>query len=236
MFNKLKKKTLSTYITIAPNWKQNKCYIMQTSHPLRVRLPSTGTTVIFLVFPSEFLYIFIIEYHVECFWYISDGYFSFYTELEYDKYWSASCFPTPQLYVWENFPYPYIQICILIFFFLMVIYSCISGRAGSLLLCGLFSRCGAWASHCRAALLQGTGSKAGSFSSDAHGLSSCSCWALKHRLKSCSTRASLLRGPRDLPWSGIEPVSPALAGGFFTTEPPGKPQYTHLFVQMYNPL
>ena len=116
------------------------------------------------------------------------------------------------------------------------IYSCISGRSGSLLLCGLFSRCGAWASHCRAALSQGTGSKAGSFSSDAHGLSSCSCWALKHRLKSCGTRASLLRGPRDLPWSGIEPVSPALAGGFFTTEPPGKPQYTHLFVQMYNPL
>ena len=29
--------------------------------------------------------------------------------------------------------------------------------------------------------------------------------------------------PRDLPDPGIEPVSPALAGGFFTTEPPGKP-------------
>ena len=28
---------------------------------------------------------------------------------------------------------------------------------------------------------------------------------------------------RDLPDSGIEPGSPALAGGFFTTEPPGKP-------------
>ena len=27
----------------------------------------------------------------------------------------------------------------------------------------------------------------------------------------------------DLPRPGIEPVSPALAGGFFTTEPPGKP-------------
>jgi len=27
----------------------------------------------------------------------------------------------------------------------------------------------------------------------------------------------------DLPGSGIEPVSPALAGGFSTTEPPGKP-------------
>ena len=27
----------------------------------------------------------------------------------------------------------------------------------------------------------------------------------------------------DLPRSGIKPVSPALAGSFFTTEPPGKP-------------
>ena len=27
----------------------------------------------------------------------------------------------------------------------------------------------------------------------------------------------------DLPRLGIKPVSPALAGGFFTTEPPGKP-------------
>ena len=29
--------------------------------------------------------------------------------------------------------------------------------------------------------------------------------------------------PRDLPNPGIEPMSPALAGGFFTTMPPGKP-------------
>ena len=29
--------------------------------------------------------------------------------------------------------------------------------------------------------------------------------------------------PRDLPDPGIEPMSPALAGEFFTTEPPGKP-------------
>ena len=32
--------------------------------------------------------------------------------------------------------------------------------------------------------------------------------------------------PEDLPYTGIEPgspVSPALAAGFFTTEPPGKP-------------
>ena len=30
--------------------------------------------------------------------------------------------------------------------------------------------------------------------------------------------------PGDLLDTGIEPVSPVLAGGFFTTEPPGKPQ------------
>ena len=30
--------------------------------------------------------------------------------------------------------------------------------------------------------------------------------------------------PGDLPNSGIEPTSPSLEGGFFTTEPPGKPQ------------
>ena len=28
---------------------------------------------------------------------------------------------------------------------------------------------------------------------------------------------------QDLPRSGVEPMSPALAGKFFTTEPPGKP-------------
>ena len=32
--------------------------------------------------------------------------------------------------------------------------------------------------------------------------------------------------PRDLPDPGVEPASPAFAGGFFTTEPPGKPNQT----------
>ena len=31
--------------------------------------------------------------------------------------------------------------------------------------------------------------------------------------------------PGDLPNPGIKPESPALGGGFFTTEPPGKPQF-----------
>ena len=32
---------------------------------------------------------------------------------------------------------------------------------------------------------------------------------------------------RALPDPGIELASPALAGGFFTTEPPGKPRFIH---------
>ena len=43
------------------------------------------------------------------------------------------------------------------------------------------------------------------------------------RLSSCGTRAHLLRGMWDLPRPGLEPVSPASAGGFSTTAPPGKP-------------
>ena len=45
-----------------------------------------------------------------------------------------------------------------------------------------------------------------------------------HRLSSCGSRAELLRGMWDLPRPGLEPVSPALAGRFSTTAPPGKPQ------------
>ena len=43
------------------------------------------------------------------------------------------------------------------------------------------------------------------------------------RLSSCGSRAQLLRGMWDLPRSGLEPVSPALAGRFSTAAPPGKP-------------
>ena len=43
------------------------------------------------------------------------------------------------------------------------------------------------------------------------------------RFSSCGSRAHLLRGMWDLPRPGLEPVSPALAGRFSTTAPPGKP-------------
>ena len=45
----------------------------------------------------------------------------------------------------------------------------------------------------------------------------------EHRLSNCGSRAQPLRGMWDLPRPGLEPVSPALAGGFSTTAPPGKP-------------
>ena len=44
------------------------------------------------------------------------------------------------------------------------------------------------------------------------------------RLSNCGSRAQPLRGMWDLPRPGLEPVSPALAGGFSTTAPPGKPR------------
>ena len=48
------------------------------------------------------------------------------------------------------------------------------------------------------------------------------------RLSNCGSRAQSLRGMWDLPRPGLKPVSPALAGRFSTTAPPGKP-YTNSY-------
>ena len=77
--------------------------------------------------------------------------------------------------------------------------------------CDGFSCCGAWALGARASVVV------------AHGLSSCGSRALERRLSSCGAWAQLLHGMWDLPGPGLKPVSPALAGGFLTTAPPGKP-------------
>ena len=50
----------------------------------------------------------------------------------------------------------------------------------------------------------------------AHGLQT-------RRLSSCGSRVQLLCGMCDLSRPGLEPVSPALAGRFSTSVPPGKP-------------
>ena len=57
----------------------------------------------------------------------------------------------------------------------------------------------------------------------AHGLSNCGLLPLKHRLSSCAIQDWVLLGMWGLPGPGIKPVTPALTGGFFSTEPPGKP-------------
>ena len=40
--------------------------------------------------------------------------------------------------------------------------------------------------------------------------------------------------PKDLPHPRIEPVCPALAGRFFTTEPPGKPKLERAYLPTYS--
>ena len=60
------------------------------------------------------------------------------------------------------------------------------------------------------------------------------------RLSSCGSRAQLFRGMWDLPSPGLEPVSPALAGRFSTTAPPGKPHqaiikevYVYIYIYFF---
>ena len=57
----------------------------------------------------------------------------------------------------------------------------------------------------------------------ARGLSSCGSQALELRLSSCGAQLSCSAACAILPRPRLEPVSPALAGGFLTTAPPGKP-------------
>ena len=56
------------------------------------------------------------------------------------------------------------------------------------------------------------------------------------RLSSCGSRAQPLRGMWDLPRPGLEPVSPALAGGFSTTAPPGKPSDAFYILPLFLPM
>ena len=116
--------------------------------------------------------------------------------------------------------------------FLVFIYLFIFGCVGSSLLrigflqlwrAGATLCCGAWASHCGAFSLRSTGSRHAGFSS-------CGLRALECRLSSCGARALLLCSMWDLPGPGLEPVSPALAGGFLTAAPPEKTPEPHGFI------
>ena len=109
--------------------------------------------------------------------------------------------------------------------FLIFTYLFIFGSAGSSLLHRLFSSCGeqglhsscsAWASHCSVFCC-------GVKLLGCVGFSTCVSWALETMFNSCGAGAQLLCSMWDLLGSGIKLVTPALAGRFFTTEPPGKP-------------
>ena len=111
------------------------------------------------------------------------------------------------------------------FFKNKIIYLFIFGCVGSSLLHAGFLqlqraeatlRCGARASHC------GGFSCCGAWALECMGFSSCGLQGLECRLSSCGTRAQLLHSMWDLPGPGLEPMSPALAGRFLTTVPPGK--------------
>ena len=110
-------------------------------------------------------------------------------------------------------------------------YICTFGCAGSSLLQVLFSSCS------KQGLLQ---LRLAGFSSwglletehrlgrrdsaaAAQGLSRCGSQAPEHRFNRCGTQAQLLCSMWNLPGPGIEPMSPALADGLFSTKPPGKP-------------
>ena len=54
------------------------------------------------------------------------------------------------------------------------------------------------------------------------GSSTCGSQALEHSLNNNCAQVQLLFGMWDLLRSGIEPLSPALAARFSSTEPPGK--------------
>ena len=97
--------------------------------------------------------------------------------------------------------------------------------AGTSLLLGLFSGCSEQKllSGCSAWLLIVVPSLFTEQRLSGCRLSSWGAWALQHRLNSCCAQAWLLCTTWDPPRSGNEPVSPALSGGFFTTETPGKP-------------
>ena len=132
--------------------------------------------------------------------------------------WLTLCFTWPVCSIWPSF-----SLCSLgIFFFF--------GCTGSSLLCGLSSGCeqrllcSVWAycngfSCCRARAL---GTQASGL---AHGLGSWGTWALEHWLSRGGARAWLPCRLWCLPGLGIRPTCPALAGGFSSTGPPGKPRH-----------
>ena len=123
--------------------------------------------------------------------------------------------------------------------FLKIFIYLFCGCAGSSLLCRFFCNSGKWGllSHF------GAQTSCSGFAVVECGLQSiCASVVMKtqqsldfqtqFRLNTCGAWPQLPCSVWDVPGSGMEPMSPALPGGFFTTEPPGKPE-THFFFFSY---
>ena len=83
----------------------------------------------------------------------------------------------------------------------------------------LFIYLGAFSSYGKRGLLSSCGTRTSHFG----GFSGCRAQALGHTgFSSCGSWSLIARGMWNLPRPGIKPVSPALAGRFLITGPPGK--------------
>ena len=89
---------------------------------------------------------------------------------------------------------------------------------------GLLSSCGKQASHWG-------GLSCGAQALRCMGFSRCYIWALVAPRLWSTGFVALWQW--DLPGSGIKPVSPALAGRFFTTESPGKPHFAYFYFYIF---
>ena len=83
---------------------------------------------------------------------------------------------------------------------------------------GLLSSCDVQASHCR-------GLSYGTQALGLTGFSSYGSWALERRLSNCGAQSLLPCSMWDPPDQGLNQGS-KLAGGFLTTEPPGKASHS----------
>ena len=114
--------------------------------------------------------------------------------------------------IWGYLDFSNLSIYLSIYLFMAMLGLCCCVQA--------FSSCGEWG-----LLFVAVASVVAEHGLQARGLSSCGSRALEHRLSSCGARAQLLHRMSDLPGPGLEPVSPALAGGFLTTAPPAKSRF-----------
>ena len=125
-----------------------------------------------------------------------------------------------------EFPHSFLQLHLFVLIF---------GYAGSSLLCGLFCSCseqGPLSSRGAQASPRGGSCSAGR--APGCGPQTLRLRAPEHRLSTWGAGAQFLHGTWDLPGSGIELVSPALAGRLFTTEPPEKPRlYCNFFKSVF---